>query len=280
MKRKILVLLVLIPMLFILCGCSDEKVKTSDNKDNVKTEESDELAIDGTGEVNFKEFVESFKIANKTWTEVSIDEAKAFYQVNENKETSTITLPNGDEIWGSYSGKGVTATIEKDGEEVTVYNESVKVKELNGSNLWLTSEDIVLDGERPKDLKVDHMHFDMVCKTPDMTEENKQAVIEKSKLFSTFISENKCNSLESIIKALGMEETDKTLFKAIEEGLEYSAEYKSDYGNLDMSYYTDGESKTLTFKFDDESEIEEIGINGLDSEYGEIQVYIYKNLDK
>lgn len=280
MKRKILVLLVLIPMLFILCGCSDEKVKNAGSNDKTNVDKSEELTIDGTGEVKLKEFVESFKVMNKTWTEVSVAESKLYYKVNENDITSTIPLPDGGELWGSYSGKENYVSIESNGVTVDLYNESVSVKDINGASIRIVSEDIDLNKAVPSDVRTDYISFNMVVKSPDFTEENKQQIINNSKRFSTFIGENKCDSLKAILKALGMEESDKTVFEAIEKGFEYNAEYKSDLGNVEMTYYSDGMSKTLTFKFDDECDIEEININEMDEEYREIQISIYKNLEK
>ena len=142
MKKTILILFILIPMMFCLCGCGNKEV--TEVKSDVKNEDTtEELEIDGTGEVNFKEFVDSFKVMNKTWTEVSIAELKSYYKVNENDISSTIPLPDGGELWGHYSGKENYTTIESDGVSVDLYTEDISVKDTNGANIRIISEDII-----------------------------------------------------------------------------------------------------------------------------------------
>ena len=277
MKRIFLSSILLITLLFVLTGCSnnDTTSQFNDKNDEVAIEE---LELNGTGEINLKDFIESFKLANKSWTEVSIEEAKLYYKVNENNETSTIPLANGDELWGYYSGKenGTTTIEEADGTSVTVYDEYISVKDLYGSSLSLRSEDIDVNKAAPAEVKVDHISFNILLDSPEMTEENKQEILEKSKIFSTIISENKCDSLETLLKAIGMETTDKTTLEAIEKELPYYAEYKSDLGNVEFDY-NPGDNY-IQFSFDDDNEYNSISIQEISNEgYKEIQIFIHKN---
>ena len=65
MKKTILLMFVLIPMMFCLCGCGNKEMVESN--DDVKVDEKlvEELEMDGTGEIKLKEFVESPQLLNK-----------------------------------------------------------------------------------------------------------------------------------------------------------------------------------------------------------------------
>ena len=102
MKKTILLIFILIPMMFCLCGCGNKEVTETKGEVNVEENDSEELEMNGTGEIKLKEFIESPKVLSRQWEEVTINEVKTTYNVNENNESNTIHLTNGNELWISY----------------------------------------------------------------------------------------------------------------------------------------------------------------------------------
>ena len=51
MKKTILLIFILIPMMFFLCGCGNKEVTETKGEVNVEENDSEELEINGTGEI-------------------------------------------------------------------------------------------------------------------------------------------------------------------------------------------------------------------------------------
>ena len=283
MKKTILLIFILIPMMFFLCGCGNKEVTETNSKVNVEENDSEELEMNGTGEIKLKEFIESPKVLSRQWEDVTINEVKTTYNVNENNESNTIDLTNGNELWISYSGKDGYAEIEKDGVRTKVYTEDVSIRDVMGVNLRLSSQDLIYDDPLPEKLNIGMLDFELQTNAPGMDDTVKKDLLDKSEMFYPYIKENNCNSLEAILNALGMKETDKTIYEAIENKVEYDATYNSEYGEVRVDVYTDEQNANVEFIFEDENcEYDKVSITEMkdeleDGTYSSIEVVIIKN---
>lgn len=276
--KKIITILLAVMMLLALTACGSKTVDTpAGGKDN---EKSMTLTQSGTGELKLKDFIESSKIVNKSWTEATINEVKTRYNVNyENKNT---TLMGGDEDIRFYGKDTRHITREIDGVEVVTYDETVSVRYLYGTEMQLTSYDVGIDEEMPSTTKIQSVSYIIVANAPDLTPEIKQIIMNRVGEDFSFIGKNECFTLVDILNTLGMQETDKTVYEAIEKGLEYEAYYNTEYGEVSLEYYEYGDTKTVEFVFMDDNaiysyiDISEISQDVAEGTYSEIVIDIIK----
>lgn len=254
MKKILKLSAILVIMLVTLTGCQKNEPKKETKNTNVDEVVEEELTIDGTGEIKLKEFIESPKIANKSWLETTTDEIKLVYNVNVEKEHNTIKK-NGEEFWVHFSEGGYGT--ERSGVLVEYTKQAVNVKDMYGCSIRTTCQPIIKGEPVPEKLTVESVGFDMVIAGTEADETTKSKVLESSENFMPFIKANNCDSLEDVLIALGMEETDKSLLKAIREfdvEGQYHAEYTSDYGNVSVAYYQDNsQMREVRFDFEDEN---------------------------
>ena len=202
---------------------------------------------------------------------------------SENNDSNTIHLTNGNELWISYSGKDNYAEIEKDGVNTKVYTEDISIRDVMGVNLRVSSQDLIYDDPLPEKLDIGMLDFELQTNAPGMNDTVKNDLLDKSEIFYPYIKENNCNSLEAILNALGMKETDKSIYEAIENNIEYDATYNSEYGEVRVDVYSDEQNATIDFIFEDENceydkvSISEIKENVEDGIYSSIEVVIIKN---
>lgn len=285
MKKKSLIIVAIIAIISIistvvLVSNSNNKKETNSGE---KKDEMETLTQSGTGEIKLKDFIESPKVVNKSWTEATINELKTIYNVNENKQHSTIPLAGNEELWIYFSGKNDgTTTTKTNGVEITTYDENVTVKDLFGTSIRVSSVDLKVDEIAPETLKTDSITYTMQTDAPDLTEERKQEIMDRTGYFYPFMENNKCYTLVDVLNALGMKETDKTIYEAIQKSTEYDAVYNSEFGKVNLTYYPNDNTGEIYLIFKDENavydsvQIVEGNEKTGEGTYSQIEVRIYK----
>jgi len=123
--------------------------------------------------------------------------------------------------------------------------------------------------------------MESALRVPSLILERKEEIMNRTGYFFPFIEDNKCYTLVDILNALGMQDTDKTIFEAIEKSVEYDAEYNSEFGKVELTYYPENMGE-LVFRFKDENSIyssiniAEIKEETEEGNYLQIEVRIYK----
>lgn len=254
MKLKhILLTCILVVILFSLTACSNNTYNSSDKE--ITTKEN--LKLNGTGEISLKEFIESPSIEDTAWVSQTFNTLKSRSGTNSKYARSTM-MYNGKQFDVSYDdGQDSYVTTKVDDKEVYYTEQVLTISDDIAAKISFLSEPYSIGKDVPETLSIDKCYYSVTLTIPDVDKKSVKNSVDNAAFLYPYLQKYNCFSIKAIAETLGMNLTDKSMIKAIENNLEYSAQYTSEFGTIDAFYEyskdSEGVTKSLTFVVKDET---------------------------